>query len=265
MIVKRLGYAPSDRKPPKDESANELSVLLGVVKQELWRFCTFWAIRTSWAAFKEAHKQVWKHLQIRWKVYVRWLQRAWQTAPDKICQAVFIVQTLGLSAAVLLVVRAIIKLTKTLINRHTAEENGSHAHGFPVLSSGYGDREVYAMQFVLEVQAYLAECSTLCSGAHAREATECDCCSICIQDFEPQDQCRQLQCGHVMHVACADIWLCKKQECPMCRQCIAKGRDAASSSEAGDEPDSDSSDSTDEGVDSEESAAHGEHNNNDVG
>jgi len=40
-------------------------------------------------------------------------------------------------------------------------------------------------------------------------------CSICLCDYEPEDQVRKLPCGHLFHMDCSDRWLCKSSTCPM--------------------------------------------------
>merc|ERR1712216_593078 len=41
-------------------------------------------------------------------------------------------------------------------------------------------------------------------------------CSICLSDFEANDQVRKLPCSHYFHVACIDGWLRISRACPMC-------------------------------------------------
>jgi hypothetical protein len=43
------------------------------------------------------------------------------------------------------------------------------------------------------------------------------CCFICLE--EPLHQV-QGPCGHAMCRACAEAWLAKKEECPMCRRAL---------------------------------------------
>ena len=46
-------------------------------------------------------------------------------------------------------------------------------------------------------------------------------CAICLEDFEGSDVCRVITgCNHAFHAQCADAWLKKKQQCPVCRQQI---------------------------------------------
>mmetsp|Transcript_12902 Transcript_12902/g.22835 ORF Transcript_12902/g.22835 Transcript_12902/m.22835 type:complete len:423 (-) Transcript_12902:11-1279(-) len=42
-------------------------------------------------------------------------------------------------------------------------------------------------------------------------------CSICLCDFEPDDELRTLWCGHAFHRTCVDTWLAAKDDCPVCR------------------------------------------------
>ncbi|KAK1440067.1 hypothetical protein QVD17_05892 [Tagetes erecta] len=44
-------------------------------------------------------------------------------------------------------------------------------------------------------------------------------CAICLQDFEKEDEGRELpSCRHVFHVKCIDEWLIRQGSCPMCRR-----------------------------------------------
>jgi len=43
-------------------------------------------------------------------------------------------------------------------------------------------------------------------------------CSICLNEFEPGDQCRSLPtCSHTFHRSCIDLWLLRRAECPLCK------------------------------------------------
>ena len=47
-----------------------------------------------------------------------------------------------------------------------------------------------------------------------------DCCTVCLSDFESDDDIRQLpNCRHVFHHLCLDRWIadCCKVTCPVCR------------------------------------------------
>ncbi|KAH0933476.1 hypothetical protein HID58_010593 [Brassica napus] len=47
-----------------------------------------------------------------------------------------------------------------------------------------------------------------------------DCCTVCLSDFESDDNIRQLpNCRHVFHDHCLDRWIvdCRKMTCPICR------------------------------------------------
>lgn len=44
-------------------------------------------------------------------------------------------------------------------------------------------------------------------------------CSICLVEFDENDEIRQLRCDHVFHSECIDPWLLNgKAVCPVCRQ-----------------------------------------------
>lgn len=47
------------------------------------------------------------------------------------------------------------------------------------------------------------------------------CCSVCLDDFKKGEDVRVLRgCRHVFHCKCADIWLYRRQICPVCRHGI---------------------------------------------
>uniref|UniRef100_A0A0C9RRA2 TSA: Wollemia nobilis Ref_Wollemi_Transcript_19996_820 transcribed RNA sequence n=1 Tax=Wollemia nobilis TaxID=56998 RepID=A0A0C9RRA2_9CONI len=44
-------------------------------------------------------------------------------------------------------------------------------------------------------------------------------CAVCLELFEIGGQCRLIPtCGHSFHVHCADAWLSKRSNCPICRR-----------------------------------------------
>ena len=42
-------------------------------------------------------------------------------------------------------------------------------------------------------------------------------CTICLEEYEENNDLYQLQCGHYYHKECIDDWLLKHQTCPLCR------------------------------------------------
>ncbi|GBG26111.1 E3 ubiquitin-protein ligase ATL42 [Hondaea fermentalgiana] len=61
-------------------------------------------------------------------------------------------------------------------------------------------------------------------------------CSICITEFEPDEELRRLPCDHFFHKDCVDTWLNQNATCPMCRNDISNtvesDRSKATTSEA---------------------------------
>ncbi|EPS69499.1 hypothetical protein M569_05267, partial [Genlisea aurea] len=44
------------------------------------------------------------------------------------------------------------------------------------------------------------------------------CCSICLQDLEEGEDARLLpRCQHVFHMECIDVWVSRRETCPICR------------------------------------------------
>lgn len=45
-------------------------------------------------------------------------------------------------------------------------------------------------------------------------------CSICLSEFESEDELRRLPCHHVFHAHCVDKWLCQVSRCPL--RCVVE-------------------------------------------
>lgn len=45
-----------------------------------------------------------------------------------------------------------------------------------------------------------------------------DTCSICFDQFNEEDKCRELKCSHMFHQKCIDHWLNDHITCPVCRE-----------------------------------------------
>ncbi|GAA0151584.1 hypothetical protein LIER_10278 [Lithospermum erythrorhizon] len=50
-------------------------------------------------------------------------------------------------------------------------------------------------------------------------------CSVCLEDYQPDEDkeeggcSKQVQCGHIFHGNCIQVWLSHHNSCPLCR-CI---------------------------------------------
>jgi hypothetical protein len=42
-------------------------------------------------------------------------------------------------------------------------------------------------------------------------------CTVCLVDFETDDEVRTLNCNHIFHTECIDRWLTYNKKCPVCR------------------------------------------------
>lgn len=42
-------------------------------------------------------------------------------------------------------------------------------------------------------------------------------CTICLCDFEDNEDVRRLPCMHLFHIVCVDQWLHNNKRCPICR------------------------------------------------
>jgi len=53
-----------------------------------------------------------------------------------------------------------------------------------------------------------------------------DKCTICLSEFEEDEDVRRLPCMHLFHIECVDQWLHQNKRCPICRvdiEAAAKG------------------------------------------
>ena len=50
-----------------------------------------------------------------------------------------------------------------------------------------------------------------------------DMCSICFEQFNDDEECRELKCNHMFHQKCVDTWLEEHVTCPVCREETGKG------------------------------------------
>ena len=50
-----------------------------------------------------------------------------------------------------------------------------------------------------------------------------DMCSICFEQFNDDEECRELKCNHMFHQKCVDIWLAEHVTCPVCREETGRG------------------------------------------
>ena len=53
------------------------------------------------------------------------------------------------------------------------------------------------------------------------EEEEADKCTICLSEFEVEEDVRRLPCMHLFHVECVDQWLGQNKRCPICRADIS--------------------------------------------
>lgn len=48
-------------------------------------------------------------------------------------------------------------------------------------------------------------------------------CTICLSEFEIEEDVRRLPCMHLFHIPCVDQWLTTNKKCPICRVDIEAG------------------------------------------
>ena len=44
-----------------------------------------------------------------------------------------------------------------------------------------------------------------------------DVCSICLEEFEYNQELKKLKCNHIFHKECLESWINDKKICPLCR------------------------------------------------
>lgn len=54
-------------------------------------------------------------------------------------------------------------------------------------------------------------------------------CTICLSEFEEEEEVRRLPCMHLFHVECVDQWLSTNKRCPICRVDIEAHKDYTTS------------------------------------
>ncbi|PXF40793.1 RING finger protein 44 [Gracilariopsis chorda] len=42
-------------------------------------------------------------------------------------------------------------------------------------------------------------------------------CAICLAPYQPRETVRRLPCNHPFHAQCVDLWLNKRNSCPICK------------------------------------------------
>lgn len=62
-------------------------------------------------------------------------------------------------------------------------------------------------------------------------------CSVCLSEFEEEDECRLLPtCGHSFHVDCINTWFRSRSTCPLCRATVQPDVETGSSSSSSSSP-----------------------------
>ena len=61
------------------------------------------------------------------------------------------------------------------------------------------------------------EATAAAAGEAEEEEEEADKCTICLSEFEADEDVRRLPCMHLFHVECVDQSLGQNKRCPICR------------------------------------------------
>eukprot|EP00933_Yihiella_yeosuensis_P071446 TRINITY_DN7964_c0_g2_i1.p1 TRINITY_DN7964_c0_g2~~TRINITY_DN7964_c0_g2_i1.p1 ORF type:complete len:330 (+),score=43.46 TRINITY_DN7964_c0_g2_i1:114-992(+) len=66
--------------------------------------------------------------------------------------------------------------------------------------------------------AEISELPGLMTIDEPAEGGECEDCPICLTELQPGENARQLKmCGHTFHRSCIDLWLYRRNDCPLCK------------------------------------------------
>ena len=66
----------------------------------------------------------------------------------------------------------------------------------------------------------LTECTEL--QVYTPDSKETKICSICMEEIQPNQIVRVLNCGHQYHHQCIDKWFIQHKSCPYCREIFNK-------------------------------------------
>jgi hypothetical protein len=87
-------------------------------------------------------------------------------------------------------------------------------HSFPARQQGEGPPKPRgATQDIIDTMPLVK----YCPHSHGCQDTSC---AVCLEDFEENDEMRQLPCRHLFHRPCIDKWLQRNKVCPLCLQDI---------------------------------------------
>lgn len=53
---------------------------------------------------------------------------------------------------------------------------------------------------------------------YSKESEKEETCTVCLSDFEENENIRKLRCNHIFHPECIEKWLDINKKCPMCRK-----------------------------------------------
>ena len=66
----------------------------------------------------------------------------------------------------------------------------------------------------------LTECTEL--QVYTPDSKETKICSVCMEEIQPNQIVRVLNCGHQYHHQCIDKWFIQHKSCPYCREIFNK-------------------------------------------
>ena len=79
------------------------------------------------------------------------------------------------------------------------------------------DEEVPRCNSGIQDLAYKRNTAIRRSGAKRVVEPEVERCSICLGEYEPNQETVLIECLHKFHQECIDGWLSCRQNCPLCR------------------------------------------------
>jgi hypothetical protein len=155
------------------------------------------------------------------KRYRKWMVKSWKGAPSVWCHSLLILQAILMSPLLIIPVKLFAKAVwfvwpTQADDADDAERAIEERGGFPSMPQGADSGK--AMLYWYEVRSFLEGYTIIGIWPPAAHDGSEVCCSICLSSLVSRVEYRELRCGHRFHPNCIDGWLCKKQECALCRK-----------------------------------------------
>jgi len=132
------------------------------------------------------------------------------------CRLLSLLSYCGLVMAMLAILAIRPGLSSTLINVCRLEASTAAVHNAAVIHF-WASREAQSVEVANVEGATARQIDALptmcCSAVRSEDAS----CAICLGEYSEGAVLRRLPCGHHFHRCCADEWLGRNMQCPLCR------------------------------------------------